>query len=84
MKEVKPSPHFETSVGATFTDKERAASHEELITAKSDYETAKRIYSKLIWNTQKTADGQPFDLGSWHTYYLWCLDCRWRHQPIRG
>jgi len=38
------------------------------MSARSEYQQAQRKYAKLVWETQKTADGEPF---SFDRHYYW-------------
>lgn len=60
---------YRTSDGAEFSDEEAAARHEMLVETEKEYKAARRKYNKALLKTQKTADGQPFRLGTWDEYY---------------
>ena len=60
---------YVTSDGAKFPDQARAERHERLIVAEKAYEDAKRDYTRALWETQLTADGQPFTIST-RTYYF--------------
>lgn len=72
----KLSPKYTSEDGREFNTEADAKKHEELITAKSLYDQARHAYARKLWETQKTADGEPFELG-WRRYwrivglYMW-------------
>ena len=66
---------FRTVDGQEFQDEAQAKQHEKLITAKSDYEQSRRRYAALLFYSQRTADGKPFEMSLLHDYWLvrdWC------------
>lgn len=60
---------YRTKDGAKFASKEEAERHEKLIETKEAYEKARRDYATALFETQKTADGLPFELGAFNKYY---------------
>jgi hypothetical protein len=60
---------FRTTDGKDFQDKDAAERHETLIEAKEAYVQARRLFGKLLAETQLTADGRRFEFGVFHTYY---------------
>jgi len=60
---------YQCSDGRRFTNKPDAARHEKLIKAKEDYDMALRAYNIALVQSRNTADGKPFELGVWKTYY---------------
>lgn len=60
---------YVTSDGVKFSDQARAERHERLIVAQKAHEDALRNFSRALWETQLTADGQPFTVSS-RTYYF--------------
>lgn len=66
---VKPIGGFRTNDGKTFTDKADAERHEKLVEAEAEYKRAMSTYARRLFETQKTADGHPFELGLTRNYY---------------
>ena len=60
---------YRTSDGAEFDGKAEAVVHEELIECMEEYEAAKKRFARAVLKTQKTADGEPFDLTKTREYY---------------
>jgi hypothetical protein len=69
IMKIETKVSYTTFDGQEFTDKVSAKDHEELIQAKSDYESSKVFFAKLLWQTQKTKDGLPFKLGVFKDYF---------------
>ena len=63
------SVKYKSSDGQEFETEEQAQSHEELIEAKKQYETARSVYGQHLFESQKTADGHPFDLCAYRDYW---------------
>jgi hypothetical protein len=61
---------FRTSDGREFTDKGEAERHEALVEAKREYDTARAVLGRRLAETQKTADGRPFEFGVFGDYYF--------------
>jgi hypothetical protein len=61
---------YETSDGREFEDKDEADRHEELITARREYDEARQKFNQALVKTQKTADDEPFDFGLFRTYFV--------------
>ena len=61
---------YQTSDGRAFSDKARAERHERLIVAERAYEDARREFARALWETQLTADGQPFTINVRTYYYI--------------
>jgi hypothetical protein len=68
VKEKKPT--FVASDGAKFATKIEAERHEALTKAKRDFEQAKKRLNAALVESQKTADGQLFDVGRWADYWF--------------
>ena len=63
---------YKSSDGQEFETEEQAAYHEELIEAKGQYETARSVYGQRLFESQKTADGHPFQFSILLDYwYVW-------------
>lgn len=71
MVEATPV-EFKSSDGRKFETEEQAQSHEELIEAKERYEAARSAYGQILHESQKTADGYPFQFSVladyWYVY----------------
>jgi len=61
---------FTADDGKRFDNAEDAKRHEALASAKDEYETSKKAYAKLLWNSQKTADGIQFNLTCSGEYFF--------------
>jgi len=70
IKKIEKKETFRTSDGDEFDDEASAEKHETLISAKAAYESARDRYARILWETQITADGQPFKFGLWRNYYF--------------
>lgn len=60
---------YKTSDGREFGNETDAQRHELLIAAKRKYEDARHEYARALAESQRTADGQPFNLSGMHDYY---------------
>lgn len=69
---VRPVPaKFAAEDGEEFDTVEEAALHDQLITARREYDEARQKWSRAVAVTQKTADGELFDFGSiFRSYYF--------------
>lgn len=66
---MKHKTVFTTSDGQEFEDQTDAERHEKLIAVKGKFEEAQQEYGITLAETQKTADGFPFELTSYRYYY---------------
>lgn len=60
---------YKASDGSEFEDKDKAVKHDALVLAKRDYEQALQTLIRLVAQTQKTADGFPFEPRLLRDYY---------------
>ena len=60
---------YAASDGQEFDDEEEAKRHDELITARQEYDDARKKFNRVLAQTQKTADGETFDFGLFTSYY---------------
>lgn len=67
---IKQVPtRYETSDGREYDTQQEAERHEALITAKREYEHAQKVFGQRLAETQKTADGYPFEFTLLRDYY---------------
>jgi hypothetical protein len=67
---VKESPRtFRASDGREFSSKRDAERYEMLLQAKRVHDNAKAVLCRALAETQKTADGVPFEFGVFKDYY---------------
>jgi len=78
IKKIESKETFRTSDGQEFQDEPAAEKHEEIISAKSAYESARDRYARILWETQITADGEAFKFGSRNYYYITSV---WLERP---
>ncbi len=69
MQVKKVEAMFKTSDGEEFSDEKSAESHQKLIDVERQYDMAFRAYKQLLAETQKTADGFPFEFGVCRDYW---------------
>ena len=62
---------WETSDGRKFAEESDAEDHEDFIKAQRHYEEAQRTFARMVWASQKTADGEPFELSMRTYWYVW-------------
>jgi hypothetical protein len=68
---VKKSPQtFQTSDGFEYDTEEEAERHEAVATAKQNYEGARDAFCRVLAESQKTADGVPFEFGVFRDYWF--------------
>lgn len=65
---------YETSDGAEFDSEVDAIKHQSLLDAKQAVTAAERTYGTLLAETQKTADGVPFN---WNCRTYWIVGTRY-------
>lgn len=65
---VRKSTTYETTDGDEFTDEAEAISHENIITLKRAFDSARHEYGRALAQREKTIDGYPFKI-RYHTYY---------------
>lgn len=70
MTVTKTTPMFKTSDGQEFDDEDAAQRHEEFIEAKKDYEAARQRWTRVLAESQTTADGHPFDFSMMRDYWF--------------
>lgn len=61
---------YKTTDGREFSGEESAKRHEELIEAENNFNKAKEVLARRLFETQFTADGVPFDFKNWKYYYV--------------
>lgn len=67
---VKQVPvKYEASDGQEFDTEEEAQTHDDLIKARAEYDTARQNFNRVLARSQKTADGEEFDFSLFRTYY---------------
>jgi hypothetical protein len=66
---TKPE-EYRCTDGQTYSKKEDAERHEELIAAQREFESARRKFGQLLARTQKTADGETFDFRSLGYFFV--------------
>ena len=66
---TETKPQFETEDGQTFDTELKATQHEEVQRITAEYESARKHYDRMLLATQRTADGQPFDITNSRTFY---------------
>ena len=70
---IKAKPaQFVASDGKEFASQKEAEAHQELIESASKFDAARRRFYVAVAESQKTADGVPFDLNRWQDYYVLC------------
>jgi|SRR6185369_2448213 len=68
---VKQVPaKYQASDGVEFDNEEEAKLHDELITARKEYDEARGKFSRAVAATQKTADGELFDFRGGEFWYV--------------
>lgn len=65
MREVN---EFIADDGSKWDTREEAEKHDRFVAAERAYRDAEKAYLRVIFESQKTADGFPLDLSEW-TYY---------------
>lgn len=65
---VKKSTTYKTTDGDEFTDEAEAIAHEEIITLKRAFDSARHEYGRALAQREKTIDGYEFQI-RFHTYY---------------
>jgi hypothetical protein len=65
---VKKSTTYKTTDGEEFTDEAKAIAHEEIITLKRAFDSARYAYGRALAQREKTIDGYPFEI-RYRTYY---------------
>jgi hypothetical protein len=65
---VRKSTTYKTTDGEEFTDESEAIAHEEIITLKRAFDSARYNYGRALAQREKTIDGHPFEI-RYHTYY---------------
>jgi len=68
-------PEWVAADGTKWLSEEEAERHDRLIEASRQYEHARKEYERRLWETQRTADGQLFELSGWHRY--WVIRSSW-------
>jgi hypothetical protein len=61
---------YQASDGKEFDNEEEAQLHDELITAREEYNAARGKFSRAVAATQKTADGELFDFKSGDFWFV--------------
>lgn len=70
MPKLTPAK-WKATDGREFDSEDAAAKHETFIECQRNYEDARRTFARVVWETQKTADGQPFDVSMRSYWYVW-------------
>lgn len=60
---------YRTSDGREFNTKSEAEQYDAILIARDEYKAAQRKLGLLLVQSQKTADGRPFEFGRWGDYY---------------
>lgn len=67
---VKKIPQvWETSDGEEWETEKEANARQKLLDAKANFDAAERAYGQVLAETQKTADGYPFEWGVFSDYW---------------
>jgi len=66
---TKPTT-YQASDGKEFDNEEEAKLHDELVTARTEYDEARHRFSRAVALTQKTADGELFDFKSGDYWFV--------------
>jgi hypothetical protein len=69
MGVTKRPETYSTSDGKEFTDANEAARHEAAVQAVQEFGEARKRLGRLLAGSQRTADGQAFEMGIWRDYY---------------
>lgn len=70
MKKITTKTKFETEDGRKFTDQKAAETHEQIQAAATAYEQAREAFGRVLAESQRTADGFPFEFGLSDYYYI--------------
>lgn len=65
---IKAKTTYKTTDGKEFEDEAEAIAHEEIITLKRAFDSARFAYGRALAQREKTIDGYPFEI-RYHTYY---------------
>ncbi len=71
---------YKSSDGQEFETEDEAQSHEKLIEAKERYEAARSAYGQILHESQKTADGCPFEFSIFADY--WYIADSWKFPQL--
>ena len=69
IRTVERATTYAASDGTEFDDPETAKRYEKMIAARRDFKTARKHYARTLAKSYVTADGKPFDFGTWKSYY---------------
>jgi len=61
---------YTASDGTEFDDKTEAEQYDILISAKIEYKAARNEYKRILMESQKTKDGEPFEFHKWNPYWV--------------
>jgi hypothetical protein len=65
---------FEASDGTEFESSEDAEQYDALILARREYEDARDKFKRVLFCSQKTKDGKPFEFHKWIIMQSRCRD----------
>lgn len=70
MTVKKTKPVYETSDGREFDNESVAKRHDEFIKVKITYEEARKEWTRVLAESQTTADGHPFEFSMSRDYWF--------------